>query len=542
MDMSRYRELFISETREHLRSMNELIVSLERDNGDRENIDSLFRSAHSVKGMAASMGYGTIAELAHKMEDLMDRVRKGTLSFDPVVADLLLEGADFLEAMILDVEEESAEVRDIAGLMNRISGYDPSQLAAPSPPTSPFPAPETAAQTVSEKKGVAPAKKGETGQTVRVKTEILDHLINTTGELITNKHRLMDVGREVNSPRLDDALGELAKLLRELYSGVKNVRMMPLSSISDRFPRMVRDLAKKRGKDVSFVIEGEEIELDRGILEELADPLIHIIRNSIDHGLECSEERLAAGKPATGTVRLSATREKDQVVIVVEDDGRGMDPAKLLAAAIEKGFLDPVRAGELSVRETLLLTCIPGFSTAKEVTDVSGRGVGMDSVSSTIQSLAGGLAIDSEPGIGSRFIIKLPLTISIINVLLARLTRFSVAIPVTHISRTLEVRRSQAMRMDNQEVLSLDEEEIPIFSLDRIFAAPGAPDEKEFISIFITEVKGRRVGLVVDRFLGQQEVFVKPLGRPLSRLRGLSGGAILGDGEVVFVLDVANLL
>ncbi|HTY20811.1 MAG TPA: Hpt domain-containing protein, partial [Geobacteraceae bacterium] len=264
MDMSRYRELFISETREHLRSMNELIVSLERDNGDRENIDSLFRSAHSVKGMAASMGYGTIAELAHKMEDLMDRVRKGTLSFDPVVADLLLEGADFLEAMILDVEEESAEVRDIAGLMNRISGYDPSQLAAPSPPTSPFPVPETAAQTVSEKKRVAPAKKGETGQTVRVKTEILDHLINTTGELITNKHRLMDVGREVNSPRLDDALAELAKLLRELYSGVKNVRMMPLSSISDRFPRMVRDLAKKRGKDVSFVIEGEEIELDRG--------------------------------------------------------------------------------------------------------------------------------------------------------------------------------------------------------------------------------------------------------------------------------------
>ncbi|HTY20891.1 MAG TPA: chemotaxis protein CheA, partial [Geobacteraceae bacterium] len=401
---------------------------------------------------------------------------------------------------------------------------------------------EAAAQTVSEGKRVASAKKGETGQTVRVKTEILDHLINTTGELITNKHRLMDVGREVNSPRLDDALAELAKLLRELYSGVKNVRMMPLSSISDRFPRMVRDLAKKRGKDVSFVIDGDELELDRGILEELADPLIHIIRNSIDHGLECSEERLAAGKPATGTVRLSATREKDQVVIVVEDDGRGMDPAKLLAAAIEKGFLDPVRAGELSVRETLLLTCIPGFSTAKEVTDVSGRGVGMDSVSSTIQSLAGGLAIDSEPGMGSRFIIKLPLTISIINVLLARLTRFSVAIPVTHISRTLEVRRSQAVRMDNQEVLSLDEEEIPIFSLDRIFAAPGAPDEKEFISIFITEVKGRRVGLVVDRFLGQQEVFVKPLGRPLSRLRGLSGGAILGDGEVVFILDVANLL
>jgi two-component system, chemotaxis family, sensor kinase CheA len=542
VDMSKYKELFVSESREHLSAMNELIVLLEKDSGDREKIDSLFRSAHSVKGMAASMGYNAIAELAHKMEDLMDRVRKDVLTFDSGVADLLLEGADCLDAMILEVEAGGEQSRDIAGLIGRISAYEPSAPGKAPETCSPGAAAGPAAPEVMEgSKGALP-KKVETGQTVRVKTEILDHLINTTGELITNKHRLLSVGKEVGSSRLDDALADLAKLMRELYTGVINVRMMPFASISDRFPRMVRDLARKSGKEVAFVIEGGDIELDRGILEELADPLIHIMRNSIDHGLETSGERLAAGKPAEGRIRLSASREKDQVVIVVEDDGRGMDPAKLLASAIAKGFLDPAKAGELSVRETLLLTCIPGFSTATEVTDVSGRGVGMDSVSSTIQSLAGSLAIESEKGKGSRIIIKLPLTIAIVNVLLARVSEYSVAIPVTSISNTLEIRHSQVSLRENREVFSLEEETIPIFRLDSIFTAPRAPCEGEFISLIISDVRGRKVGLAVDRFLGQQEVFVKPLGRPISKLKGLAGGAIMGDGEVVFVLDVANLI
>jgi len=540
--MSKYKELFISESREHLHSMNELIVFLEKEPDDSEKIDSLFRAAHSIKGMAASMGYAVIAELAHKLEDLMDRVRKGILHFDADAADLLLEGSDCLESMILDVDQERDGNRDITELTGRISGYDPSVAFDAAPPSisgQPEGAPPPA---VKETKQSARHKQGESGQTVRVKTEILDHLINTTGELITNKHRLLNIGSELNSARLDEGLAELARLLRELYNEVINVRMMPFASISDRFPRMVRDLAKKSGKEVNFVIEGEDIELDRGILEELADPLIHIIRNSIDHGLETGEERLASGKPAEGLVRLSVSREKDRIVIIVEDDGRGMDPAKLLASALEKGFLDPEHAGELTIRETLLLVCIPGFSTALEVTDVSGRGVGMDAVNSTIQSLSGSLAIESEQGQGSRIILKLPLTITIINALLAKVTPFSVAIPVTNILQTLEVRRSLITKPENQEVFYMGDEAVPILSLNRIFAAHTALPESEFVSLFIAEVKGRKVGLAVDRFLGQQEVFVKPLGRPLARLRGLAGCATLGDGEIVFVLDVANLL
>jgi two-component system chemotaxis sensor kinase CheA len=540
MDMSQYRELFISESREHLHSMNELIVMLEKEAGSGEKIDSLFRCAHSIKGMAASMGYKDIAELAHKVEDLMDRVRKRIIDFDGGVADLLLAGADHLEAMILDVEQGGTGNRDINGLIQKIVGYSPSATITAAPPLPP--AGSAPPATTIDSKPEARQKRVESRQTVRVKTEILDHLINTTGELITNKHRLMDVGREVGSTRLNEALVELSRLLRELYNEVINVRMMPFAAISDRFPRVVRDLAKKNGKEVAFAIEGEDIELDRGILEELADPLIHIIRNAVDHGLETAAERVACGKQAKGVIRLSVRREKDHVIIVVADDGRGMDSAKLIASAIEKGFIKPEKGKELSTREALLLICIPGFSTAQEVTDVSGRGVGMDAVSSTIKSLSGSLAIESEPVRGSKFVLKLPLTITIINVLLAKVAPFSVAIPVTNILHTMELPRSMVSSLEKRKVFYLEGEAIPILSLNRIFNLPYAPADSEFIPLFITEIKGRKLALSVDRFLGQQEVFVKPLGRPLAKLKGLAGGAILGDGEVVFILDVANLL
>jgi two-component system, chemotaxis family, sensor kinase CheA len=534
MDMSQYRELFISESREHLRSISELIVLLEKDAGDREKIDSLFRAAHSIKGMASSMGFGDIAELAHKIEDLMDKVRKGIMAFAGGVADLLLDGADLLEAMILDVEQGGTGNRDIGELVQKIGSYTPVAAEIVASPAKPSQAEPPSPITAD--------KKQEARQTVRVRTEVLDHLINTTGELITNKHRLMNVSQGIGSPNLNDALSELSKLLRELYNEVINVRMMPVAMIIDRFPRMIRDLAKKGGKEVDFEIDGKEIELDRGILEELTDPLIHILRNAVDHGLETPAERLGCGKPAKGRISLTAQREKDQVIIVVEDDGKGMDPEKLIASAIDKGLLTPDKAKQLSTHEALLLTCIPGFSTAKEVTDVSGRGVGMDAVRSTIQSLAGSLAIESEPGQGSRIILKLPLTITIINVLVAEVSSFSVAIPVTNILRTLELRRNLISEQGNQQSFSLDDEVIPLFGLNRILGASPTPSRREFVSLFIAEIKGRKVGLAVDRFLGQQEVFTKPLKRPLAKLNGLAAGAILGDGKVIFILDVANLL
>lgn len=540
MDMSQYRELFISESKEYLRSAGELVVLLEKDTGDREKIDSLFRFAHSIKGMASSMGFGAIAELAHKIEDLMDKVRKGTIPFDAGVADLLLEGTDLLDAMIRDVENNGTGSLDISELVTKIVNCEPGRGAVAASASSrrtalPLP-PQTGNQQERQQ------SHGESQQTVRVRTEVLDHLINTTGELITNKNRLMTVGQEVGAAKLDEALAELAKLLRELYNEVINVRMMPFAAISDRFPRVVRDLAKKCGKEVIFEIEGKEIELDRGILEELADPLIHIIRNAVDHGLETEAERRACGKAGEGRITLSARRERDQVIIAIEDNGRGMDPAKIIALAVDKGLVKPEKGRLLSKREALLLTCLPGFSTVREITDISGRGVGMDAVRSTIQSLAGSLAIESEVGTGSRIILKLPLTMAIINVLLAEVTGLSVAIPVTSIMRILDVSRRLIFSRGSEEFFYLDDAAVPLLRLDRIIDAPHVGEDGEFVSLFIAEIKGRKVGLAVDRFLGQQEVFIKPLHRPLAKLKGLAGGAILGDGKVVFLLDIANLL
>jgi two-component system chemotaxis sensor kinase CheA len=539
MDMSQYRELFISETREHLRTFNELIVALESAADDRENIDSLFRTAHSIKGMAASMGYGEITELAHKIEDLMDQVRKKLLVFEPAIADLLLEGGDLLEGLVNDVDTGVTEERDLGDFLQRLIGYAPNQAKEA---TAPSPEPLNIELSKEKIVGERQEKLLVSRQTIRVRTEILDNLINITGELITNKHRLMNVGRELGAVRLSEALEELNQLIRGLHNEVMNVRMMPFASITDRFPRIVRDLARKSGKDVVFEIEGKEIELDRGILEELADPLVHILRNAVDHGLESGTLRLACGKDAQGRIRLSASREKDQVIITIEDDGRGMDPAKLIAKALDMGIITTEASKLLSPRDALLLISSPGFSTAQEINDVSGRGVGMDVVRSTIRTLGGTLAIESELGKGACITLKLPLTIAIINVLLVECAGLIFAVPVTCILRTMEIREEMIATRGKHKVFYLNEEPIPLLSMNRIFGMQVPPPRGKIVTLFVTEVRGRKVALVVDRFLGHQEVFVKPLGRPLNKMKGLAGGAILGDGKVIFILDIANVL
>ncbi|OGU06426.1 MAG: chemotaxis protein CheA [Geobacteraceae bacterium GWC2_58_44] len=538
MDMSQYRNLFLSEAREYLKTINDTVVALEQSPSDRAGIDALFRGAHSLKGMAASMEYGDVVEVAHSMEDLMLRVREEGLVFDAGVADLLLEGADLIEGLLNDVEQELEPRRPPGDLPRRLAGYTP-QRAQPEPhPPQQAPAPSQAAPAEPEK-GIEPA--GELS-TVRVRTELLDHLINLTGELVTNKHRLLNIGRELGSPQLNDAVSETAKLLRALHDEVMKVRLMPFDAICDRFQRSVRALAKRSGKELSFELAGREIGLDRGILEQLTDPLNHILRNAVDHGMEGSAERVAAGKAAKGVVTLAVSRDRDRVLITVSDDGRGMDPQVMIAAAIRKRLITPEEAVLLSPRQALMLACIPGFSTAKEVTDVSGRGVGMDAVNASIQKLGGSLTIESEPGVGSRFTLMVPMTIAIIHALVVQCGKVKGAVPVTAVHRTVELRREQVESIGKRQVFQLDGEAIPLLSLNRVLGLPLGRFTSGIIPLFVTEAKGRRIGLVVDRLLGQHELFVKPLGRPLSRLKGVAGGATLGDGEIVTILDVADLL
>jgi two-component system chemotaxis sensor kinase CheA len=535
MDMSQYKSLFLGEAREYLHTINEMVAALKVSPKDRSAIDALFRGAHSLKGMAASMDFGDIVKIAHNMEGVMIRVREETLGFETGVADLIFESADLIEGLLDDLEKELEPRRPLGDLPERLllpTSMKRESISPGEPPSSPKGAsPE-----------VAPRCKGDEITTVRVRTEVLDHLVNLTGELITNKERLLNVGRQLDSVSLNEAISQSAKLLRALHDEVMKVRLMPFEAICDQLRRSVRTVAKKSGKDLNFEIEGSEIGLDRGILERLADPLNHLLRNAVDHGIEYGEERLAAGKPAKGKVWLSLSQELDRILITVKDDGRGMEPQLMIAAAIAKGLLTPEEAELLTPHQALMLACIPGFSTAAVMTDVSGRGVGMDAVSASIQKLGGALAIESEPGKGSSFNLRLPMTIAIIHALIVQCGALKVAVPVSSVQRSIELRKEEVETLSGRRAFHFEGESLPLLSLNRLLGLPPSHLQGGFMSLFVTEVKERRVGLVVDRLLGQQELFVKPLGRPLSKIPGVAGGATLGDGEIITILNLAQIL
>lgn len=539
MDMSQYRDLFVSEARDHLSAFGELIVRLEDVSGDQAAINELFRHAHSLKGMAATMGYDPIARLAHIMEDQLSRVRNGEIHFVPSLADLLLEGADALAGMVSQVESDTAAITAASSLIDRLSKFDPAAENTPAPAPSPEPeaAPEEQAAADSHR-----FRQSDSLKSIRIKTETLDQLVNITGELITNRHRLAECARQNSRSDLDEPLHQLAALLRELRDVVFKARMVPFAFIAERFPRLVRDLARKQGKEVAFHIEGKNIELDRGVLEEIAEPLVHILRNAVDHGMDSPDERVAAGKPYNGEISLVVVRDKDHVNIAVSDDGRGMDPERLKAKAMEKGLVTAEQAGSMTDEEALMLVCSPGFSTAETVSDISGRGVGMDAVRSAVHSLGGVLSIHSQVGTGSRIVLRLPITVSIIQVLMVRCGMLEVAFPVNAVNRTMELMREDVVDDAGQKVIFLDDVPVPVRSLNRLLGQPVAPGGAAgIVPAVICEVGGRLVAFITDRLLGQQEIFVRPLASPLSFLRGISGATVTGDGRVIFVIDAASL-
>lgn len=532
MDMSQYHDLFLTETREHLKKISALTLALEADHGAKSIIDDLFRSVHSIKGMAASMGFDRAAEVAHKLEDLMDRIRKGQ-SVDAGLFDLLLAGEAALTAMVDDIAGGGSGNLDCTPLLESIRAYQenpavviPDQQKTSTPPEE-APAPAVRGESISQ-------------QTVPVKTTVLDHLLDTTGELITVKHHLTELARTSGNHEFSTALLGLEKYLRELQDQVMAVRLMPLSLITERFPRMIRDLARSSGKEVIFSIKGAEIELDRSILDRIGDPLSHLLRNSVDHGIEPPQERLARGKPASGRISIAIVRDKDQVELRIEDDGKGMDPDTIAAAAVARGVLSKERLAALSAEEKLLLICHPGFSTADKVSEISGRGVGMDVVRTALQNMGGSLSILSKSGAGSSFLLRLPLTLAIIHVLLVKSGRLTLAIPLTAVERTMELKCADLATVEGQEVFFLDDEMLPVVPLSRILLLPAAAPLGEMRQVFITVIKGQKIALQVDQILGNQEVFVKTLPRPLSAIKGINGATLLGNGEIIFVLDNLN--
>jgi two-component system chemotaxis sensor kinase CheA len=405
---------------------------------------------------------------------------------------------------------------------------------------------ETKKEETEEKKSASAVKRSDAVksiQSVRVNIERLDNLMNLVGELIINKIRLNQLASDLNAKDLDESLANLDRLTNEIQTEVMESRMVPIDQIFSRFPRMVRDLAKSEGKQINLIIEGKEIELDRTVLDEIGDPLVHLLRNAVDHGIESEEERKQLGKPVAGLVRLAASRQRNSVLIEVEDDGKGMDPGHLRDIAVKKGVLTREEVDKLSDTDALNLIFMPGFSGAKVVTDISGRGVGMDAVKTKIEALGGSVKISSVPGQGSIMKLQLPLTVAIIQSLMVTVAGETYAIPLGNVIRDVGIKSSDIKTIEGKEVIMLRGEVLPLLRLHDVLECPTEAEDKQNLIVVVVEKMGSNIGLVVDDLLGQQEVIIKTLdNKLLKNMKGFAGATILGDGSVSLILDIATLI
>ena len=633
--MSRYLGLFVAEASEHLEALGRDLVSLE-GTPTAETVDSLFRHAHSVKGMSASMGLEPIAQLAHRVEDLVDVARRVPGSLGRERVDLLLLATDTMLALVRGTGEGNApaqqpellgklseavvaltgqqprptkvaqvdpltpgpaaplaarrfEIRfrilpaaqspgpraflvykkltalgsvtnlrpsledlragsipdgKVALVLETDGGLEPVRTALGLVPEVELTSAEALVETAANPPAAAPAPTAESARTVRVRTELLDDFLEMAGELLLATARLRDIGRhfpEHGRPVLDEGVDRLHSLVKDLHGKVMGARMTPVAVVTDQLPRAARDLARKRGKDVEVTVTGAEIEIDRAILDAIAEPLLHVLRNAVDHGIETPEVRVSAGKPARGQLHISVRRTRERVVVELEDDGRGMDPEKLRASAVARGRLSAEAAARLSPREALLLACLPGVSTANDVDDVSGRGVGMDAVKRSVESLGGALELDSQPGRGTRVTLRLPLTVAVVQLLLVRAGGEVLGLPITKVLGAVELPEGALQRSPSADLLSYGQQLVPAHDLARLLELPPGPPPRTRPWV-VMEVEEGTVALGVEALLGQEEAVLKALSRPLDRVAGLAGVTILGNGRPVFILDVPRLL
>ena len=423
---------------------------------------------------------------------------------------------------IPDVERTLAQISDLVHLQVR----EVEQPAAAAPPPH------------------RPEGPAEPARTVRVRAEILDEFLDVSGELLLATARLRELGRampEAGRRAHEEGVDRLQAIAKDLHGRVMSARMTPLTGLSDRLPRAARDLARRTGKQVEVVVSGSEIEVDRALLDEISDPILHLLRNAVDHGIETAVERIAAGKRPTGRIEVSARRERDRVILEVSDDGRGMDPDSLRRSAVARGAIGAEEAAALPDPEALLLACLPGVSTAGQVTDVSGRGVGMDAVKRSVESLSGTLAIESHRSAGTRFTLRLPLTVAMQPVLLVRVGQEVVAIPVSKVHGASQASVDALDRAGGAPQLAFGGGHVPVHDLGVLLGTGPAADGRRR-SIVVTDGETGRVGLAVDQLLGQEEAVLKPLHGPLSLVPGLSAVTVLGNGRPVFVLDVPRLV
>ncbi len=701
MDTNQYMDMFLDESHEHLQQLNDGLLSLEDNMEDLSVLNDIFRNAHTLKGMSATMGYNKIAELTHEMEDVLDLLRHEQLKLTEDIIDVLFKCLDSLEQMVDNVgngdPEDLIDVSDLVAKLSALSSGDPAaaaavsaapaaetpsaaeapaaesassglgfelsdlerdvikqaqegglrgvylkvtlaescllksarsymvmnaldelgdvvksvppaedleqekfehsfevivitgaeekaiedaimsisevesvqveiidlnkkaepapapQAAAPAPaaqppaPAAPAPAPAPAKPAASKApakaaaSSAAAAKKSHAGQSVRVDIEKLDTLMNLMGELVVNKVRLEQIGQAHRISELTETLEQMDRVTTDLQNIVMKVRMVPVSQVFNRFPRMVRDVAKELNKEINLTIEGEETELDRTVIDEIGDPIMHLLRNSLDHGVEHPDDREAKGKPRVGEVGLIARHEGNNVVIMVTDDGAGINADKMRRKAVEKGMMSQEEVDKLDDADAVRIIFLPGFSTAEQISDISGRGVGMDVVRNKIEALSGHVDVETHIDEGSVFKIKLPLTLAIIQAMLVKVQEEIYAIPLGSIDSTINIQPDDIKTVQNKEVIVLRGEIIPIIRMEQTLQVPHVKDFEE-IFVVVVHAGEAKAGIVVDNLIGQQEIVIKTLGNLFTGLKMFSGATILGDGRVALIIDVATMM
>ncbi|WP_088005946.1 chemotaxis protein CheA [Indiicoccus explosivorum] len=662
METSQYLELFIEESREHLQTCNEQLLELEKQPGNLSIVNDIFRAAHTIKGMSATMGYSDIADLTHKMENVLDAIRNEKAGVTPEVLDVVLTAIDQLESMTEDIAAGGTGTLDVSETVRQLAKIEAGDQASPSAGSSgefrsalvydeyEFMVLEQAAAaqmssfeitvelqddcqlkaarafmvfealsslgeviktdpsteeledgefgnrfqavlvtsgkagevkqavlsvsevkdadiqavTAGQVKGRAsaepkkqlksgtgstadehsdeqPSRQKVSNKTIRVSIDRLDHLMNLFEELVIDRGRLQSLSRDLNNQALTETVEHMSRISGDLQSVILNMRMVPVDTVFNRFPKMVRQLSRDLGKQIRLEITGAETELDRTVIDEIGDPLVHLIRNAIDHGIETPEIRNRSGKPEEGILKLRAYHSGNNVFIEIEDDGAGISKDRVLDKAVENGVVTRDQAQNLEDREVYELIMASGFSTAETISDISGRGVGLDVVKTTIEGLGGSITIDSEEGTGSVFSVRLPLTLSIIPVMLVRLGNEVYAVPISSITETMLIQDEDILMVHDRQMIDYRGRVIPLISLHQVFGAHES-ENRTAQAVLIVQKGSKAAALSVDSFIGQQEVVLKPLGNYLTDVHAISGATILGDGKVALIVDSASLI
>lgn len=596
-DMKEIVESFIIETKEILEKLDVDLVEMEKRPDDNDLLNSVFRHFHTIKGTSSFLGLDKLTGVTHKGEDILNKLRKCEVSLNPTIMDSLLAAYDKMKSLLysieefqnedIDVDDTVKELTDLISMLENggviVEKKKPAkkskkktvnlkkvdsekteiiEAAIPDLQSEVFnvqdieesgdeqDTPQNENRQVSAEKAKQDSTK-KVENSIRVDVERLDELLNIVSELVLGRNRLAQVNSEFAlenegtkfSRDIFDVTKQIDLMTNELQLVVMKTRMIKIGKVFNKFPRLVRDLSREAKKQIDIIIKGEETELDKTLIEEINDPLVHLVRNSVDHGIENPDTRKANGKNPTGTLTLSAEHEGNNILITIEDDGKGIDPEIIKSKAVSKGLISAEKAKELSKLEILNLIFLPGFSTAEVVTNISGRGVGMDVVKTNVTKLRGIINIESTPGVGTKIIIKLPLTLAIIPGMIVKVKDQSIVIPLNTVLEVLRVHRENIYSINQKPVIKMRDSVLPLVSVEGILYGFEEKDENKIWQyVVIVGIAEKKYGIKVDSLVGQKEVVIKSLGNYFGKVPGIAGSTIMGDGSVVMIVDVNELL